>query len=788
MKFIVIVLCFVSISATAQITILSEKGEPLPASTLYFPELSKGLTADENGRIQLPVTISGQYKGIVRFLGYKPDTAIFMITEKSVTPQQIIMKSNDLLFRTVVVYGEKYTYAQRLLLAAIEAKKERNQDISSLTFDGYHSFKFVKDRKVLKKSGDSALVQFPPQETISKNYWTAEKGIFRTITEQRLLPLLNFDLQQMYAKNNYYTLDQNEIFIGSQSFKSPISDDAIDFYHVELLDSTITPTGMTYKLFVEPENKNRFGFQGSLEIDSKSYNPVRFTATHNLPLSGFMIFGYTTDIIFGPVAQRAWLPVSFQETFKFLPYSITDSLGNQFPYISNLISHYANYQFNQEENIDIQKIGYVNNLTPTTDSLTTKAFKLIPLTEKEKRSIFVLDSVSRTFSTAAIIARTGSFLVNLSKYPITSFHDLVRYNRVEGLYLGIGYRPRFSTESFQYEVISGFSFGSQSFLLGSKADYYFKRLQNLHLSGEIFSGTKPINLFNYSSLTTATFNSLFTKSDLFNYYRSQSVRYAIEIEPIDHFKIRTGMNHEKTMSLSNSVDFSFASSPRHFRENPVIREGFYNLLETSFTYDNRRYNQMLFSKMPIKDDFTLLARLDFTTNEFSSFSSTSRFSIFKLRIDHEYFFWNKWFYATKITGIFSNSDLPPQYTESIASSSEGASGQGVMMNLKGATYGGNQQVQGFFEIHTLDTFVPFTGFLPGWLGSPDVIFFHQMAFAQNSNNFSSAWKTTHDKPYGETGFGIGNIFGSFRVDFAWTTQSIDSIQGFAFRFGGSLTF
>lgn len=770
----------------SQIQVVSEKNEPLDGSTIYFPETKTGFSANEKGIMEIKNIHSGKYKGITRYLGYKPDTTIFSISDNEIKPSKVILKQNDLMLQTVTIYGENYTRAELLLLAAIEAKKDRNKDITSLSFDGYHRFKFIEDKMVKTKKGDSTLNQFPPQENISRNYWTAEKGIFRTITQQKLLPLLSFDLQQFYAKTTYYTLDQDQVFIGSQSFKSPLADDGVEFYKPEIVDSSVTRDGLIYKLSITPRNPSDLGFEGTLEIDSKSYNPTRFIAGHNKPISGFFLFGYKTDITFDRVEQRAWLPVKFVEMFKVMPFGVTDSMGNYFDYRTNLTSFYSNYQFNQTADVDLNKVNYVNNLPSSTDSIKTN-FTLIPYTEKEIKVIHALDSMSRKVSLMNLYMKTAAAMINFPKYPITSFSDFIRYNKVEGLALGFGYRPKYSTEKFQYEIAGGYSFGAEIPWVRLSGDYYVKNYLNLHLGTNYMNGMKTRNYFGYFRETSSTLSSLFARQDPFDYYKTTYLNPFAEIEPVENLKLRLGWVYENVKSVSNTVNFSFASSPASFRINPKIEDGIFQRIKTTITYDNRKYNDMFFSRNPLKDKLTLFAQLDFETSEPAFLLSDSRFWQYTLSIDHEWFFWRDWYYSTRITGYYGKSKVPVQQLVPIATKLGSYGNSGTFVNLPFNSYGGTKQIQGLFEIHTLDFFIPFSSSLPGWLGKPDLIVLHQMAYAENPRFSDTNWNSTFDKLYGETGFAIGNLFGTFRLDFMWTTQSISGIKGFGFQFGSSLT-
>lgn len=770
----------------SQIKVVSEKNEPLEGSNIYFPEMKVGFGSDEKGNITVKNIKPGTYRAVTRFLGYKPDTSFFRITENGISPDKIVLKQNDLMFQTVTIYGENYTRAELLLLAAIEAKKDRNKDITSLTFEGYHRFKFMEDKMVKTKKGDSTLLQFPPQETISRNFWTADKGIFRTITQQKLIPLMSFDLQQFYAKTTYYTLDQDQVFIGSQSFKSPLADDGVEFYLPEILDSSMTENGLIYKLSITPRNPADLGFQGTLEIDSKSYNPTRFIAGHNKPISGFFLFAYSTDITFGQVEQRAWLPVKFVEMFKVMPFGITDSIGNYYDYRTNLTSFYSNYQFNQPADVDLNKVNYVNNLHSATDTIKAN-FTLIPYTETEKKVLHALDSMSRRISFMNLYMKTAVAMMNFPKYPVTGFSDFIRYNKVEGLALGFGYRPKFSTEPFQYEIAGGYAFGAEIPWMRLSADYYFKQYLNFHIGADFLNGMKTRNYFGYFRETSSTLSSLFARLDPFDYYRTTYLNPFAEIEPAENLKLKLGWVYEEAKSVSNSVNFSLSSSPKSFSPNPKIKDGKFQRIKTTLTYDNRKYNDMFFSRTPLKDKLTLFLQLDFETSEPQFLSTDSRFWQYTLNAEHEWFFWRDWFYSTRVTGYYGKSSVPVQQLVPIATRVGSYGNSGTFVNLPFNSFGGTKQVQGIFEIHTLDFFIPFSSSLPGWLGKPDLIVIHQMTFTENPRTADTNWSSTFDKPYGETGFALGNIFGSFRFDFMWTTQSINGINGFGFKFGSSMT-
>jgi hypothetical protein len=165
---------------------------------------------------------------------------------------------------------------------------------------------------------------------------------------------------------------------------------------------------------------------------------------------------------------------------------------------------------------------------------------------------------------------------------------LLRYNRVEGTYLGWRWTPA----PFEYgltrygELGYGFNGGDLRYRFG---------LERRGDSGDWKVGAEVHDLTDSRddwviAQEENTLAALFLRRDLRDYYRRLGGSLYAQVRPLDHFFAETWLGRDEFSSLDNQVDWGFFGDGlgrTRFRSNPVVDEGWINTAGLKLAYDTR---------------------------------------------------------------------------------------------------------------------------------------------------------------------------------------------------------
>jgi len=168
--------------------------------------------------------------------------------------------------------------------------------------------------------------------------------------------------------------------------------------------------------------------------------------------------------------------------------------------------------------------------------------------------------------------------------------SIFRYNRVEGVALGLltehplsgrGFQPRwgaglgygFATERGLYQVfLEQPLVSSQKLTLGA-AGY---RVNDVFFLGNEVIGNDE-----------NTASSLFLRKDYRDWYEAEGARAWVGVYPSRHFSLSGGIEVRDERPLEIGTDWAVFSSNQPFRDNPAAEEGIYRAWTASATYDSR---------------------------------------------------------------------------------------------------------------------------------------------------------------------------------------------------------
>lgn len=262
--------------------------EPVPFANIYFNKGEAGTQTDFDGYYtlklyNLPDSI------IVSSLGYL-SVAKQLSRNATQTVNFKLERSSYNLREVVVVAGENPAH----ILHRKVVKNKQNNSIESLESYRYESynkleidfydFEKLKDRKVMKPfqfvfegiDSTSEETPFLPaflSETLSDIYFRKTPKQQREVIKANRMSGINNESVTQLTSSMYQEVDiyDNWVDLLGKDFVSPISDQALNYYKMYLIDSAMIDGYWCYKLNFIPKNKGSFTFLGDMWIADSTY-------------------------------------------------------------------------------------------------------------------------------------------------------------------------------------------------------------------------------------------------------------------------------------------------------------------------------------------------------------------------------------------------------------------------------------------------------------------------------------------------------------------------------------
>jgi len=303
-SFLTFLLVFLGHVSFAQITevkgtvIDAKTKETLPFVSITVPGTKLGTTTDVDGNFSMKLT--GNFQRItVTYIGYVSQTQA--ITPGVPQTVKVLLKADaNVLSEVVVKSGRRKKYRNKNnpaveLIENVIANKDKNrvegydyaeyEKYEKLTFalsdlsDRFKEKKFFKNYQFLFQKQDStaiggeSILPLYMEEKLSKNYY--KKNPSRTKTKVLATKKVDFDPKYIdaqgvsaYMNRMYQDIDiyDNNIFVVSNQFLSPIAPSAPSFYLYFITDTVYRDNQQLIELSFAPRNKGDMLFQGKLYI------------------------------------------------------------------------------------------------------------------------------------------------------------------------------------------------------------------------------------------------------------------------------------------------------------------------------------------------------------------------------------------------------------------------------------------------------------------------------------------------------------------------------------------
>jgi hypothetical protein len=454
----------------------TKTGFPLSGVSVYLERTTVGTITDHEGKYNIETKTRAE-KINFSFIGYQTESRTF--SEEKIQTINISLKLSSISLDEVVIKPEKNNYKNKNNPAvALIEKVIKNKDLNDgknfdyLEFKQYEKiqfalsniskkledgnflrkFRFVFDNiDTTKRIGKSILPLYIKEE-LSDHYFRkdpeATKEIIRaekTINLDEYLDRkgISAHLNYLYQNINIY---DNQILFLTNTFMSPICNNAPVFYRYYILDTLTVGDIKCVKIFFEPRNRSDFLFHGHLYITMDSSYAVRkidIGINKNINIDWVKDISITQD--FDEFGKKNWLLSKEEISIDF------GILKNAMGLYGQRSIFYKDYKINNRiDNKIFTGPSESERLNPSADSAKFwESNRYVPLSKSEQGVYLTVDSLKqiplfrRRMNELTLL--TSGFL-NLKKIEIGPCESFYSFNPVEGSRFRFGGRttPAFS--------------------------------------------------------------------------------------------------------------------------------------------------------------------------------------------------------------------------------------------------------------------------------------------------------------------------------------------------------
>lgn len=722
----------------------------------------RGMPADS---VTLHCSLVGYASSTVR--AYGADSAVVvLLAERPFRSAEVVVTAED--------------PAVRIMRKVLARKRQQNDTLQRYTYMLYTKFIAITDTiTASRSSGRGDTTVFSILESYSKGYVRRPSDFFNEILQRRqtanIPPQANF----VSFGTNLNAYD-NVITILGEQIPTPFHEDALDFYDYELKSSEEDDV---VQIDVRPHGIARKAFVGSIFIDQRTSAPVEVRLAPNravnLPFDASLSYRQTFTIDDGAVVPQAMvLRSSLQADILFIFSPRLDVTIETFCY---------DYAINASFDDDVfeQRRVEINPSAASFDSTFWRVNEKIPLRADEERayeeirlSIENPDSLMTTSFFDRYLGPVTRTIAKLGQRPFTGFDDVIRYNRVHGLYVGLGLRFRPDT-SIELRSIGGYGIADDRGYGSIGATYFFGPRQTWSVDVNVHSAlARRDNPYTVRtpliSLTSALFGN-----DYGDYYYANGWEAGVKVGSgqlqfirNDEWERPTTMRfyvrseHQTSAVFHDTWSLFPPSQPR--RELPPIIDG---VMRTIGFDVNVNYNP-----------WRTISRTGCTVNaEFSDPSLlASEFSFRRIQTS----IWLRtrtlplWTLDISVSGGIAEGNVPPQRYFSLESSVSGIAAQGALRGMRVKEFYGDRYA-------VVSIAHNFGEVIPGLLRIPDVaslgiefilnaaVGWTTFATAPAPTYAYRSTQMTADHLYYETGLGINRILLFFRLDVTARLSQVD---------------
>ncbi|NTW31454.1 MAG: carboxypeptidase-like regulatory domain-containing protein [Bacteroidetes bacterium] len=393
------------------------------------------------------------------YVGY--ESAIFKTTEKA---KNIIipLEKKEILLNEVVIFPG-INPAHRIINRAIENKDQNNPEkMGSFSYTSYNKMIITANLDSLgthiqeNDTSFSDIKNFLKEqylflmESVSENKFIFPDKVNENIIASKISGIKNPLFTLLFKKLQSFGFYNNIIQISGKNYISPLSKGSTDKYFFLLEDTLYQGNDSIFVISYKPRRgKNFDGLKGLLYINTNAYAIQNVTAEPYFDNDEMMKVKIQQKYEF--IDNKQWFPVQLNFSLVFSNILLSDSaskkgdsknnssknalVGEGKSYLTNIVLNPV-LKKNEFSNIEMELPNQVNKA----DDKIWNAYRIDSLSEKDKRTYQIIDSISKV---AKIDNKINTILIlTEGKIPFKFLNfdigKIVNYNDYEGWRLGLG--------------------------------------------------------------------------------------------------------------------------------------------------------------------------------------------------------------------------------------------------------------------------------------------------------------------------------------------------------------
>ncbi len=757
--------------------------ELLPYVNIRVQSTTMGTAANINGEYEIKLK-AGQYGLVASYIGYYSDTAVVSLN-RDLNINFKLKQTDVLLPEIVILPGENP--ALDIIKKAINKRKERDSLLNNYEFEAYTKGLIRTTDEISAKGRTISTGVGSEDDSIDLRITgileNQSKGYFKKPDEFKEVILARKQSANFPSTINILTggrLIQN-FYGGDVNFfginiPGPLADNALDYYYYFLGGVSYKDDKKIYRIFMSPESADDPGFEGNVFIKDSTFELVQVELQLNRAANPGGIFD--TISIFQQFAEydEIYMPADYRLFAKgnFLGLA-------RFGFELNTILY--DYKINPGLSDDLFTKAIVTVLPDADekDSLYWFSSQTIPNTTEEEKAYNRIDSLSQVpvsfWDRFSWVSTRTYFSENFAFNGTLNFW---RFNRVEGFTPRLGfYFEDYFDRRLNSTLDIAYGFSDKRFKADFEFEYLLGNYRTTSINLNIFKSIKILfgSSDEYSDLT-ASLLALLNKEEFRNYYYSTGFDINFESEVLPVLSLNAGLIKRKDRSAQNNTDFSFFRKERDFPVNKPVYDATVNALRAGFNLDFRDYiedgyfrirTSMGKSYITLNGDVTysnknwLGSDLGFTTYRFNVKGFTRTFRSALLTI--------------KLFGMYNNGALPYQEMYALPGNINLLSKSYSFRTLRVNEVFGERVLTINLEYNLRDELFKLLKIplLKDW--EINLNLFFNSAITEIGSESSSLLPVeikTFNKPFYETGFGLGQGIIPLQLEFAWKLNYLGS--------------
>ncbi|MFC1557900.1 DUF5686 family protein [candidate division KSB1 bacterium] len=547
----------------------AQTGEPLPYANIQIVNSNWGTFSNVDGRFLLVYSSEGIIIKVT-YVGYASKVIKIISTTENLV---IELMPKPIEGEMVVVYADRYTWAEGFILNAIKKKNNFKKKLSY-----YRAYTYTKTSIINTKPEKKIYIL---SEAVIKLGFISPEFYQEKIlnlkvpsTQKHLPPILS-------SVNHKINIHDNKIKILNFSILSPLNDKALDYYNYDVTGQNLLDADTVVTISAEPKSSNKHLLRGSMIFNKSTHQLLEVNLIGGGTVKDGMFDSLKIyqkyvlkDSIFNMPGLTKW-------SLQFNVMGIKTIWSQEYSYIDYII----NSPDHKPDVSDVNIFSVEPNLKYDVDFQRNERFK-VPLSEEEKNF----------YKREEEIYKRAPFFIKMIPYLVTLPFDLptslggvkinrisnwYHFNKIEGNYLGGEYQFCNTDKIYLYSQI-GYSFANKLIQFGIQAGYkqFFLEV-NRNIT----------NLGNFAYVKSLhSLSALWSHEDNYFYYFSQNLNIGCKKHFHPRVNLTAALHFEQQKPVTNHTNFSIRKKDKFYLKNYRIQDYKKNYIGLTLNYaENQDY-------------------------------------------------------------------------------------------------------------------------------------------------------------------------------------------------------